>query len=168
MARGIVNTMKRTTSFLIGIIVVLMCMVSFLVGRMTVPSPPSRPFSEVRQLPSVVQNNAVSKTASESGDSIPVIFHGLWGTSLEQCRAQGIERVSIAAQTVDYYESHGKVLRVATVREGEAYAVKLSFEGEGDIWERTTTFERVGSNLQTSDADSHAASEIIWYPCAKR
>jgi hypothetical protein len=71
--------------------------------------------------------------AAELRDSIPESFRGTWAGSWMHCSLGGESSLTIGEHTVDFYESRGRVLAIAT--EGDTdLALLVEASGEGQTW----------------------------------
>lgn len=65
--------------------------------------------------------------------AIPAAFHGVWDAESGSCELASDMRLEIAAGTIGFYESEGKVTTVTPQADGSA-AVDLAMTGEGESW----------------------------------
>ena len=95
-----------------------------------------------------VTNEATANASTNKGEpptvprtSIPVEFQGRWDTTAEDCAStSSITRLMIAADSFQYYESHGTVQRV-TPASATQIEVASDYEGEGQVWTSTQTLQ---------------------------
>lgn len=89
--------------------------------------------------------------AAETHNTIPVRFRGTWASSAAHCVAPGAEsRLTIRESTIDFYESRGRVLAIAT--DGDAHlALLVESSGEGMTWLGAREFELSGNHQTLTD-----------------
>ena len=83
---------------------------------------------------SLVLASSVANSA-ETVAAIPEQFHGRWAGSAAECSRGrlALQRMTISANRIEFYESIGQVLSVAV--EGQSdFAVLLESRGEGYTW----------------------------------
>jgi hypothetical protein len=67
----------------------------------------------------------------------PPAYRGLWGPSEAACTEQNrVELISVKAGGVDFYEAGARLQRVTQAGQERTIKLKLSYEGEGDFWDR--------------------------------
>lgn len=68
---------------------------------------------------------------------IPPAFRGRWAPSAAACADQdGVERMTIYHDGLDTYESGGRLVRVTQSGQPRSVLLRLSYEGEGELWDR--------------------------------
>jgi hypothetical protein len=103
-----------------------------------------------------------SPGAEARADRVPSIFLGTWAVGREDCTTTGeTTRVSIRAAELEFYESTGRVQRVAPVGAGPEYAVRVTFAGEGETWDGTIHLSRAADTLTLRDAEDQEARVYI-------
>jgi hypothetical protein len=85
--------------------------------------------------------------AAEIQDAIPEQFRGTWTSSWMHCTFGGESTLTIREHTVDFYESRGRVLAIATQGETEL-GVLIEASGEGQTWLSALQF-RLSEDRQT-------------------
>lgn len=169
--------MNRLVVGLVLVIVVLVAAL-MLLGRSTTPpeSQTVNPTVSLKEPSNVAKVDAVEteQPAARSAPTqvdpggearanhIPSIFLGTWAIGRGDCTTTGeTTRVSIRATELEFYESTGRVQRVAPVDEGREYVVRLSFAGEGQIWDGTIYLRRAALSLTLRDAEDEEARVYI-------
>jgi hypothetical protein len=71
--------------------------------------------------------------AAELRDVIPEHFRGAWAGSWMHCTFGGESTLTIGERTVDFYESRGRVLSIATEGDTEL-GLLIEATGEGQTW----------------------------------
>jgi hypothetical protein len=71
--------------------------------------------------------------AAELRDSIPESFRGTWAGSWMHCTFGGESSLTIGEHTVDFYESRGRVLAIATEGDTELALLVEAMDG-GQTW----------------------------------
>jgi hypothetical protein len=74
-----------------------------------------------------------SAGAAELRDVIPEHFRGAWAGSWMHCTFGGESTLTIGERTVDFYESRGRVLSIATEGDTEL-GLLIEATGEGQTW----------------------------------
>lgn len=72
-------------------------------------------------------------TQEMAANSIPARFHGVWDAETGTCDPASDMRMTINAQTIEFYESVGTVTG-ADVSGADNAVLDLAMEGEGDSW----------------------------------
>lgn len=87
-------------------------------------------------------NSAFCQTA----DTIPSKYHGTWDATAAHCQTDTSDGITkITANTIEEWESSGKVISVR--QNGQNLIVKLSIYGEGETWTGKRTLSRKGDKL---------------------
>jgi hypothetical protein len=173
--------MKRIVGALLATIALLLVIIAFMAGRMTKPKPKQSPDpvqsvaipSRSKQEPMVaaVKPSLVTKLAVEASDydTIPSEFRGTWAETKLGCKKVDEHYresiVTISARKIGYYEATGTVDRVTPVGDPDGYAVKLTYAGEGEIWESTAKLRRNGNTLQIEDSGMGGVTGVKWVLC---
>jgi hypothetical protein len=82
---------------------------------------------------------------------IPSQFRGIWAASADSCPKPEDDLLRIGAETVDFYESTGKVIAVRVVDKLQV-ELRLEMSGEGDTWRETLKL--------TLSSDLHSLADI--------
>jgi hypothetical protein len=101
----------------------------------------------LRLLMAAVLLTASATRAAEIHDAIPERFRGTWASSWMHCTFGGESKLAIGEHTVDFYESRGRVLAIATQGEAEL-GVLIEASGEGQTWLSALQF-RLSEDQQT-------------------
>ena len=87
---------------------------------------------------------------------VPPAYRGVWAPDANSCAEEhGVERLAVYAEGVESYESSGRVVRVTQAGQERSIRLRLSYEGEGQFWDRveTWTLNAPGDRLSISDPD---------------
>ena len=105
------------------------------------PSAATRKIEDLARPPADAGNAAVETQRSDPApavstmtDSIPAAFQGRWGTSRDGCGDGQEMALTITPALLRFYESEGRVKRVAPLGPG-AISVRSLYSGEGESWE---------------------------------
>lgn len=88
----------------------------------------------------------------------------MWGTNTAACKAKdGTERIQVRAAGVDYWEAGARLMRVTQAGRDRTIKLKLSYEGEGDFWDKVEIWQISGdgNTLTMSSEDATTASTFV-------
>lgn len=72
---------------------------------------------------------------------IPPAYRGAWAPSVAACKDQdGVDVLTVKPGGVDFYEAGARLERVTQAGQERTIKLKLSYEGEGDFWDRVETW----------------------------
>lgn len=103
-------------------------------------------------------------------ETIPPAYRGAWAANKAQCKdPDGVDRIVIMAEGVDYYESGGRLVRITQAGEERSVKVKLAYEGEGEVWDRVEvwTLNAAMDRLTMEDQDQgdDKSPPTVWIRC---
>ena len=87
-------------------------------------------------------------------DYMPERFHGVWNQVDGSCNPASELRVEITPTTIEFYESHGEIMRIV-VEAPNNLVVALTMEGEGEKWDMAHRF------TLSDDGDTLTSSPLI-------
>jgi hypothetical protein len=68
---------------------------------------------------------------------IPPAYRGIWAPSAAACKDQdGVDLIAVKPKGVDFYEAGARLERVTQAGQDRTIKLKLSYEGEGEFWDR--------------------------------
>ena len=72
---------------------------------------------------------------------IPPAYRGRWAPSPVACKVAGsVDIITVKPGGVDYYEAGGRLERVTQAGLERTIKLKLSYEGEGEFWDKIETW----------------------------
>lgn len=97
---------------------------------------------------------------------IPPAYRGIWAISAAVCAdPDAIEIVSIQANGADFYESGARLERVTQAGQERSIRLRLSYEGEGEFWERVETWTLNPSGTRLTMRDEPDGEPLVWVRC---
>lgn len=113
---------------------------------------------------------AAAATAQGEADRIPAAFQGTWAPTQAECAGDDeTGRVTIAAQSIDFYEVHGRLNmgQVFTAAGADAYVGRFSFKGELSFWDSVIRLERAGDRivLRNQNDQGSPGRPTYWHRC---
>lgn len=92
----------------------------------------------------------------------PSAFRGRWAPDQTACGdVDGVARIHVLPAGVDAYESGGRLVRVTQAGQQRSIRVRISYEGEGEFWDREEiwTLSPEGDRLSTV-AEGESARQL--------
>lgn len=113
-------------------------------GQRTAPSQPAAPSQAT---PTIAGAAVVDPKA------VPVAFQGVWASTADDCARPSESRLTVAADSLTFYESRGPVISVEGVGPDEIL-VAVAVRGEGEAGQRTFRYRLINGGAALFDVRS--------------
>lgn len=103
-------------------------------------------------------------SAENPYDDIPVVFQGLWGSSLAECRNEdSTKTVRVGARTIEFYEAQALLDRGQLNHASDPPELfgLFKFTGELRFWENVQRLRMVGAELEIAHVNDNAAERVF-------
>jgi len=104
----------------------------------------------------------------EEVETMPPAYRGAWAPSASACKDRdGVDRIVVKPGGVDFYEAGARLERVTEAGQDRTIKLKLSYEGEGEFWDRVEVWALNEDGSKLTIAKEGEGAPILLIKCGR-